>query len=129
MPTAALACGSRHGSRGLAPASLPQEMCDDHLVQGLVVAICNQPRRCWFIEGADLLHQSEKRVAAVFQVRHPTPDLRRTERVDIKADVFTFPAITVPFQRPNLIKRNPKIIASKRFVLVELQTVLIVKMQ
>ena len=46
----------------------------------------------------------------------------------VKSDALAFPSVVMPFQNAYLIKRAPQVDASKWFVLVKLETVLIVEM-
>src|SRR3954469_25693019 len=47
----------------------------------------------------------------------------------IKADILASFAISIPFQDTHLVKSAPQICASERFILVEFQSVLVIKME
>src|SRR3989442_283060 len=56
-------------------------------------------------------------------------DFRGAERMHVEANGFPIPAVVIAFQGADLVERHAKIIAPKRLVLIELQTVLVVEME
>src|SRR5258706_12205344 len=104
-------------------------MFDHHLVESLVIAVGDQLLRAGFRKGTDLVEQAQKRPPAVVEVIEPMFHASRAEGMDIEADIFAIGAVVVAFENAHMIESGAKIVASKWFVLVELQAVLIVQME
>src|SRR5689334_1359546 len=62
-------------------------------------------------------------------MRQPMLNLGWAERVNIKADVLAVFAVLIALEGADLVEGTAKVIASKRFVLVELKPVLVVEVQ
>src|SRR5262245_12638967 len=60
---------------------------------------------------------------------HPMLFPGRAEGMDIEADVFTVSSIAIALQCPDLIESTAEIRATKRPVLVVLESVLVIKMK
>src|SRR5438046_3018967 len=56
-------------------------------------------------------------------------DSRGAERVHVETHVFPGLAVAVAFQRADLVERDTKVGAPKRFVLIELEAVLVIQME
>src|SRR5262249_42745084 len=105
------------------------QMLDHHLIKVLVIAIRDERLGFLFIVGTRLFNEAQKRFAAVVEMLEPVFDLRRTKRMHVEANVFTVLAVTGAFEGAHLIEGATEIRAAERFVLVKLQSVLIVQMK
>ena len=83
----------------------------------------------FFVEGASLLEQAQEGAATVIEVGEPMADFCSAEGMDVEADVFAFLAVAIAFEGADLVEGDAKVRTAKGFVLVELEPVLIVKME
>src|SRR5690242_900576 len=104
-------------------------MFDHHLVEVLIIAVGNERLRLFLVKTSRFADQSEKRAPAVVQMVEPMRCLRGAEWMHVEADVLAVPAVAVSFKRADLIECDAKIVASKRLVLVELQSILVIQVQ
>src|SRR6266850_206421 len=104
-------------------------MFQHHLIQSRVIAIGDKLLRFLLVEGSRFLNQAQKRAPAIVKMGRPMFYLRGAERVDIEAYILTALAIAVSLERANLIESDAQIRAAKWFVLVELESVLVVQVQ
>ena len=94
-------------------------MLNDELVERLIIAIGNHLPGLRFIESSRLLHQFQKRAAAVVEMREPMFHLGGAKWMHIKADIFTVAAVFILLQDPHLIECAAEDLCSRRVCLVE----------
>ena len=95
--------------RGRLSVGFPHQMLQDHLVEGLVIAVGDELLGLLFVEGPRLLDQKLERPAAVVQMREPVLDLGGAEGMDVEADVFAVLAVTVALQGADLVEGNAQV--------------------
>src|SRR2546426_267413 len=81
-----------------------QKVLDDHLVEGLVIAVGDQLAGAGFVEGLGFLHQTQKGAAAVGEMIEPMFDFGGAEGMDIEADVFAVAAVFVALEGADLVE-------------------------
>ncbi len=104
-------------------------MLDHQLIEGLIIAVGDQGLCLLIIEAACLLHQPQEGAPAVIEVSKPMLHFGGPEWMHVKADTLASAAIMIPLEDADLVESAPEIGAPKRFVLVELEAVLIVQVQ
>src|SRR5262245_19544326 len=78
--------------------SSSQQVLDDHLVERLMIPFGNQPFRLLFVEGPGFFDEAEERTTAIRQMSEPVFRPGGSERMDVEADIFTVPAVSVAFE-------------------------------
>lgn len=119
------------GRRGLRAGDLgrAEKMLNNHPIEAGVVAIGDELVGPFVVERSGLLEQVKESAAAVLEMRQPMLDFGRAEGMNVEADALAVFAVTVALEGPDLIKGDAQIGAAERFVLIELEAVLIVKMK
>src|SRR6185503_20183125 len=104
-------------------------MFEHHLVKGGVVTGGDKFLSVRFIKAARFFQQPKESATTVIQMRGPLLRTCRSEGMDIEADVFPIFPVTVSLERADLVESDAQVRAAERFVLVELQPILVVQMQ
>src|SRR6266446_4950753 len=104
-------------------------MIEDQLVQGGIISIGDKLLGLVVIEGPDFFDQAQEGAPTIVQMGEPMLYFGGPKRVDIEADILAFFSIAVALERANLGERKTQIGAAKGFILIKLQTVLIVQME
>src|SRR6516162_8338300 len=104
-------------------------MFQDELVERRVVSLCYHCEHLPLRKCPRLIEQPEEGSAAVCEVRQPMLDFGWAKRVHIKANILAVFAVAVALEGADLVEGDSNVRAAKRFVLVELEAVLVVQVQ